>query len=210
MRVLVVAAHPDDEVLGCGGTIARLAEEGNEVSIYILNKGRLGDKALVMAYNSIRILRAQNITLDDLPDQRYDSIDFLDIVRSIERKISEKFPHTIYTHFIHDLNLDHSLIAKAVLTASRPMSDCCVKRIYSFESPSSTEWNFTQGFTPNMFMNIENFIEKKLDAFKCYETEMREFPHPRSKKSLYNRASYWGSVSGFQHAEAFQLVREIM
>jgi LmbE family N-acetylglucosaminyl deacetylase len=117
-------------------------------------------------------------------------------------------PEVVFTHFEHDLNIDHKLTYQAVMTACRPMFGESVKEVYSFEIPSSTEWNFPRIFAPNVFVNIEETLEKKIEAFKMYESEVREFPHPRSPEALRVIAKRWGVVSGMKAAEAFLLIRK--
>jgi LmbE family N-acetylglucosaminyl deacetylase len=225
MSVLCVAAHPDDEVLGCGGTIARLAEEGKEVFIAILGEGitsrfkerdgtyereveRLHDVSKQVA----KRLGATDIFLKRLPDNRFDTIPMLELAKIIEEFVTLLKPEVIYTHHSADLNVDHSVLNRAVLTATRPVPGCPVKQIYSFEIPSSTEWSFYQGsnaFRPNVFFDITKTLDTKLQAMRLYESEIRLFPHPRSPEALRALARHRGSVVGLEAAEAFELVRII-
>jgi len=225
MTVLVVAAHPDDEVLGCGGTIAKLAREGTDIYIAILGEGitsrcphprdaKPSDIKALRGHSrkAASLLGARKIYHHDFPDNRFDSVDLLDLVKIVEAHLAELNPHVIYTHCQADLNLDHMLTHRAVLTATRPLSHLPVREIYAFEIPSSTDWAFGQfepGFRPNTFVDISETLATKLQAIQLYETEIEPFPHPRSPKAIQACAQRWGSISGLKAAEAFQLVRKI-
>lgn len=225
MTVLVVAAHPDDEVLGCGGTIAKLSEEGHEIHAAILGEGitsryskrKSAKMALVeeLRDRSRQVADLLGITelfLYDLPDNRFDTIPLLDVIKIIEELIERLRPEVIYTHHGGDLNVDHTITQRAVLTATRPVVDCPVKKIYEFEVPSSTEWSFSQlqsAFQPNVFIDITASFETKIKAMAVYESETRPFPHPRSFEALQNVARRWGSMVGLNASEAFVLVREV-
>jgi N-acetylglucosamine malate deacetylase 1 len=227
MKVLVVAAHPDDEVLGCGGTMARLAGEGHEVFLSIVAEGMTSraanredadrlqlDKLHAQARQAAQLLRVKDTFLEGLPDNRLDTVPLLVVVKTIESLIARISPDRIYTHHPGDLNFDHNVVSRAVLTAARPMSGCTVKELYQFEVPSSTEWAFQQyednGFRPNTFVDISQTLEVKVKALACYESEVRPFPHPRSSEALRAIAQRWGTVAGCRAAEAFQLVRAIV
>jgi len=223
--ILVVAAHPDDEVLGCGGTIARLAGEGHDVSVAILGEGitsrydqrNQADKNTVEALKTCSqqvadLLGAKKLFMFDLPDNRFDTVPLLDVIKIIERLIEKVKPKIVYTHHSGDLNIDHSIVHRATLTAARPLSGCPVKKIYAYEVPSSTEWGFnqfSQVFRPNIFIDIRSTLGIKIRAMEAYETEIRLFPHPRSSEALKVLAKRWGSVAGLEAAEAFELIREI-
>ena len=223
--VLVVAAHPDDEVIGCGGTISRLAREGRQVTIAILGEGitsryssrESADRAVVDALRCAsreagRLLGADEVILHDLPDNRFDSVPLLDIVKVVEGLLGQFQPRVVYTHHAGDLNIDHELTYRAVLTATRPLAGCPVKELYTYEVASSTEWAFQTlepAFRPNTFVDVSAHMETKLAAMRLYESEAREFPHPRSREALLAIAKRWGSVSGLPAAEAFQLVRAV-
>ncbi len=225
MDVLIVVAHPDDEVLGCGGTIARMTREGNTVYIAILGEGitsrfehREGaDQTLVDALHArsqkvAELLGVTELFTYDLPDNRFDTVPLLDVIKIVEELIERLKPEVIYTHHGGDLNVDHMVVHRAVLTASRPVIDCLVRKIYAFEVPSSTEWAFNQlqpPFHPTMFVDINTTLETKVNAMLMYESEVRSFPHPRSSESLRANARRWGSVAGLDAAEAFQLIRHI-
>jgi len=222
--VLVVAAHPDDEVLGCGGTIARLTSEGRSVHIAILGEGITSrsdrredaDAAALQRLQSdaraaAKTLGVEDVSLFSLPDNRFDTVPLLDVAKVVERLIAEHAPTTVYTHGSGDLNVDHAVVHRAVLTATRPVVGCCVREVFAFEVPSSTEWAFDRlgGFKPNVFVNIGDTLERKCAAMARYTGEAREFPHPRSADALRAIARRWGSVAGLPAAEAFELVRSL-
>jgi len=225
VNVLVIAAHPDDEVLGCGGTIARLAREGHEVFVVILGEGitsrysdrQSADATLVSDLQDksrqvAKLLGARECFLEGLPDNRFDTLPLLSVVKRIEGYIERLRPNAVYTQHGGDLNVDHSITFRATLTATRPVCGSCVRSVYAYEVASSTEWAFQQivpVFQPNVFMDISDTIEAKLEAMKLYEGEMRAFPHPRSSEALRSIAGRWGSVAGLQAAEAFQCIRVI-
>lgn len=225
MKVLVVAAHPDDEILGCGGTMARLAGEGHEVRIAILAEGMSARSARreeadqkqmqhlhAQAQQAADKVGAIELVLCKLPDNRLDTVPLLDVVKLVEDLVDRIRPEIIYTHHPGDLNVDHGVVHRAVLTATRPMNGQCVREIYAFEVPSSTEWAFQRlepSFRPNVFVDIADSLETKVAALGCYGTEIREFPHPRSAEALRAIATRWGSVAGVKAAEAFELIRSV-
>jgi N-acetylglucosamine malate deacetylase 1 len=219
--ILVVAAHPDDEALGCGGTMARLAAEGAEVHVLFLTNGvdargegapgaveerrRMGDRAA----EALGVLPP---TYLDFPDNRMDGTDLLDIVVAVERHAAPIRPDTVFTHFAGDLNVDHRICAQAVLTAFRPMPGGPVRTIYGFEVASSTEWAFGAAgldFAPNAFFDISDHLPNKLAALEIYSEEMRAFPHARSVAALEALARWRGATVGCAAAEAFYLMRSI-
>lgn len=222
-KILVVAAHPDDEVLGVGGSIARWVRKGWDVKIAILGEGatsrynkrkkvnRLEDLKR-QAIKAAKILGAEEPHFFNLPDNRFDSLDIIDIIKPIEKLINSYHPDIVATHFRGDLNIDHRRTAEAVLVATRPAGGFMPEKVLSFEVPSSTGWNFhnnLNAFNPNIFINISKTLDLKIKAMEAYEDEIRSFPHPRSSESLKARAIYWGSVSGLSAAEPFMLLREI-
>jgi LmbE family N-acetylglucosaminyl deacetylase/RimJ/RimL family protein N-acetyltransferase len=224
--VLVIAAHPDDEVLGCGGTMARLRANGHDVKIAILGEGitsryRSRKEANPSLLSNLREhsrraadeLGVKDLFLYDLPDNRFDTLPMLDVIKIVEELVQEHAPHTIFTHGCADLNLDHVVTHRAVLTATRPIEGHCVRNLYTFEIPSSTDWSFhrvTPCFQPNTFCDIESTIEVKKRAMACYKTELQNFPHPRSLEGLEVVARRWGTVVGCKAAEAFELVRSVV
>ncbi|MGB9073507.1 MAG: PIG-L deacetylase family protein [Terriglobales bacterium] len=223
--VLVVVAHPDDEVLGCGGTMARLAQEGHEVQVAILAEGmtsrspqreQADPKQLhhlhKQAQQAADKLHVKEVVVASLPDNRLDTVPLLEVVKLIEELIEKFRPEVIYTHHPGDLNVDHEVVHRAVLTATRPMPGQKVREIFAMEVPSSTEWAFQRlepSFRPNVFVDITGTLETKISALACYDTETRKFPHPRSPEALRAIAARWGSVAGFHAAEAFELIRSL-
>ena len=194
--VIVIAAHPDDEVLGCGGTIAKHVHDGDEVHVLILaegitsrdytrdRKGRVKDitKLKEMANEAHKILGTSSIKLFDFPDNRMDSVDLLDVIKVIENEINENPPEIIYTHHSNDLNVDHRAAYNATLIAFRPQPEESVTKILCFEVLSSTDWssNSSFPFNPNYFVKIEKFYKKKIASIKAYKTEIKKEPHSRS------------------------------
>jgi N-acetylglucosamine malate deacetylase 1 len=222
--VLVIAAHPDDEVLGAGGTIALLADRGADVHIAILGEGitsrysdpSVADPALLKQLHDARdragkLLGASEVHSHNLPDNRFDSVAMLDVVKVVEDLIALVGPRVVYTHHSGDLNVDHGVIHRAVLTATRPGTSR-VRELYAFEVASSTEWalgQFEPRFNPNTYVNIAATLERKIEAMEVYESEARSYPHPRSPEALRALARYRGAQSGLGCAEAFQLIRKI-
>lgn len=225
-KVLVVAAHPDDEILGVGGTILRHVAEGDSVHVMILAEGitSRGTKRDV-AKNETELSRlreasrkvAEYMGIDKLilcgfPDNRMDGVELLDIIKRIEQEMGEFCPDTVYTHHAGDVNIDHQLVHRAVVTACRPLPGTTVRQILFFETLSSTEWQMPmQGnsFLPNWYVDIHEYLERKLAALRFYETEMREYPHPRSYEGVTFLAKMRGLVVGADAAEAFMLGRKV-
>ena len=226
-KVLVVAAHPDDEVLGCGGTIAKHTKNGDNVKIIIMGEGETSrqtkrDKLEAgkllqglskAATEASKILGAEEVELVGLPDNRLDSIERLEITKLLEARINDYKPRTIYVHHSGDVNVDHRRLHEAVITACRPTPGQSVRQILSYEVASSTEWQ-TPGsgtaFQPNWFVDISLELESKAKALKVYRSEMRNWPHARSYKALENQARYRGAQIGVDAAEAFMLMRNIL
>lgn len=220
-RCLVVAAHPDDEVLGCGGTMRRLASEGAEVYCLILGEGvtsravsrdaecRLNElnELRKAARQANELLGVRELFFASLPDNRFDSVDLLDVVKIVEEYVFRLRPERVFTHGTGDLNNDHSVVSKAVMTACRPLPGASVKGVFFFSVLSSTEWNFPAAFRPNYYVDIEKHLEAKLEAMRLYSSELRDWPHPRSLKTIEHEARLWGSHVGLQAAEAFQIAR---
>tara|TARA_B100001093_G_C26485018_1_gene866525 strand:+ start:79 stop:765 length:687 start_codon:yes stop_codon:yes gene_type:complete len=226
MKYLVVAAHPDDEVLGCGGSIAKWSKDGNNVDVLIMaegatsrhrNRDRLSSQKELSqlshcAKKAGKILGISSIDLLDFPDNRMDSVHLLDVVKSIEETINKKKPDVVITHHSGDLNIDHQIVQKAVIVACRPQPGHSVKRILSFEVQSATEWqspSFGSPFIPNWFENIENTLPQKLKALEIYQSEMHPWPHSRSLKAVKNLARWRGASIGYKAAEAFMVLRNI-
>ncbi|MFH1096479.1 MAG: PIG-L deacetylase family protein [Candidatus Desantisbacteria bacterium] len=219
MRILVIAAHPDDELLGLGGSLIKHVQDGCDVHVVIMSEGAssryedgMKNKLKESAYKAGEVMGINQVHFCDMPDQRMDGIPLLDVIKPIEILIKQIEPETIYVHHHGDVNQDHRVVFEATMVASRPVKGSSVKKILCYETPSSTEWcpSFPDRvFMPNVFVDISGTIEKKLDAFRCYESEIGEFPHPRSIEALRNTAKQWGSRVGLKYAEAFELIRWI-
>jgi LmbE family N-acetylglucosaminyl deacetylase len=235
MNILVIAAHPDDEILGMGGTIKKFTKKGHKVKIVIMATGiearrstnfenqdkyEISDKEKSVIKNQIikirshsrkavKLLGVNDIEFLDFPDNEMDKISNLQITKVIESLINKFKPSKIFTHSPHDINIDHRLIYQAVITATRPNSKQIVDEVYSFEIPSSTEWFFPTSFQPNVFVDISKELKIKLKSMKEYKTEIKKFPHPRSIKALEHISKKWGSVAGYGAAEVFYLVRQL-
>lgn len=222
-NILVVAAHPDDEILGCSATAARFIKEGHVAYTLILGEGitardkirsrgkRESDLLELkrQANRANQIVGIKKVFFCDFPDNRFDSRPLLDIIKAIERIKKEVAPDIIFTHFSEDLNIDHRVTYNAVLTAFRPTKGEKTREIYSFEIPSSTEWQYPVGFSPNVYFDISSTINLKVKALSQYKAELREFPHPRSLEGVELNAKYRGMNIGVSYAEAFKCVRLI-
>ncbi len=220
-NILIIAAHPDDEVLGCGGTIARLSSEGQEVNVLILGEGitaRDRRRNSAKRKKEIWTLHKQtdkaNLLLGvkkvinlGLPDNRFDELPLIEIVKKIEEVKNKINPKVIFTHYRNDLNIDHRTTYRAVITATRPIKGELVQEIYSFETISSTEWNFPQTFSPNVFFDISKFIDIKIKAMEQYLSEIKKNIHPRSSRGIKLEAESHGIKTGFDFVEAFEAVR---
>jgi LmbE family N-acetylglucosaminyl deacetylase len=224
--ILVVAAHPDDEVLGCGGTIARHADAGNAVQVLIVAEGATSRQqqrdrgqaaedlsALAQAAQTVgSILGAAGVELLDLPDNRLDSLDRLDLIKQIEERIAQHQPQVVYVHHAGDVNVDHRRLHEAVVTACRPTPGQPVQRLLSYEVASSTEWQppgSAPAFQPNWFVDISAQWERKRQALEAYAAEMRAWPHARSIEALEHLARWRGAQVGVEAAEAFCLLRQL-
>ena len=222
MRILVVAAHPDDEILGCGGTMAKFAREGHEVQALILGEGissrhefesaavRAAKEALYkQSRQAAKALGVKKPIQLALPDNRFDALPLLDVIKEIQSVVEHYRPHTVFSHHSGDLNIDHTITARAVQTACRPLPDSQVESLHAFEIASSTEWAFGKSgivFKPNLFVDITSTLERKLAALNLYEDEMRPPPHPRSTENMRATATRWGAASGVPAAEAFETI----
>jgi LmbE family N-acetylglucosaminyl deacetylase len=217
MKLLIVAAHPDDEVLGCFGTVSKLIKKGYEAYTLILSQGKTsrgeGDEEIAILKEEIQkangVIGIKKIFLENFPDNSFDSVPLLTIIKKISKVIEEIKPEIIFTHYANDLNIDHRLTYQALITATRPMQGCFVKEIYSFEILSSTEWNYPLSFLPDIYFDITDTLENKIKAMNCYKSELRDFPHPRSLKGIELNAHYWGMRVGKKAIEAFKVVRII-
>lgn len=225
MTTLIVAAHPDDEVLGCGGTITRLAGQGEEVHIAILGEGstsRAHSRSQAEQESVHRLAQASDVAAGrmgahrvvrfGLPDNRFDTVALLDVVKLVEGLIVECSPSAVITQHGGDLNVDHRVTFRAVLAATRPLPGHVVKEVLAFEVGSSTEWSFQQFapvFRPSVFVDITETLNRKVAALLAYEDEVRAFPHPRSPEAVRAAAARWGATAGVLAAEAFELIRMV-
>lgn len=221
MKILLIAAHPDDEILGCGATVGRLAKEGCQVHTLLLGHGvdaRHSDnkdkgiqtkiEALKkQARKSNQILGVEDVFIHDFADNKFDTVALLDIVKVIEKVVDDIQPDIVFTHYEKDLNIDHRIVYQATIIATRPVAGQSVKEIYSFEVLSSTEWNYPLSFSPDTFFDVSATMDLKLKALECYESEMKDSTHPRSIEAVKLNAELWGTKVGFKYAEAFKCVR---
>lgn len=227
-NILIVVAHPDDELLGLGATMHKLIHEYNvKTHVVILGEGitsRSDSRDLTrwekaLAIHKMNIENAQkaigyhSVSTYDFPDNRFDTVALLDIIKVIEKEKYNFIPDVIFTHHGGDLNIDHQKTFEAVMTGCRPMSHETVKAIITFETASGTEWRAStdpRHFLPNLFVSVSsNDLEAKIKGMECYEFESREFPHPRSPEALRIQSKRWGVVVGKDYAEAFSIVRLI-
>lgn len=219
MKVLAMVAHPDDEALGAGGALARHVEQGDDVEIAFLTDGvaaRGDDNAAASrraaaAKAAARILGAAEPRFLTFPDNRLDSVPLLDVVQAVESIVHSVEPHTIYTHHSGDLNIDHVICNRAVMTACRPLPGAPVRRILAMEVPSSTEWapGASVSFVPTYYVDISATRAKKHRALQAYAEEMRSFPHPRSFEAVAAFEQWRGATVGLSCAEAFTVLRDI-
>jgi N-acetylglucosamine malate deacetylase 1 len=222
--VLVLAAHPDDEVLGCGGTIAKWVDAGARVHVAFLADGvysrqadSLAQQAELLArraaaQKACSILGAQSVSFGDFPDNRMDTIPLLDITQAVEALIGIHQPDTVLTHHAGDVNIDHRRLHEAVVTACRPQQGNPVKTLLCFEVASSTEWQLPGSgpvFAPNWFVDISATLARKLAALEAYAAELRAWPHPRSLQGVEHLAHWRGATVGVDAAEAFILGRQL-
>jgi LmbE family N-acetylglucosaminyl deacetylase len=212
--VLVVGAHPDDEVLGAGGTMARHADAGAEVHVLIVTEGttqQYDDESLVEekrrhARDCADRLGVNEVHFGDLPDMRLDDVAHVEVNAVIEAVCESVEPDVVYTHSRREVNRDHVAVHDSTLVATRPGSG--VSTVLAYETPSSTDWAATtDGFDPSLFVDIEPYLDAKVEAFAAYETEIREHPHPRSAEALRAIAGARGAASGTAAAEAFDVLR---
>ena len=220
-KILIVVAHADDETIGCGGIIARHVKLGDDVRVIFMADGVTSRSGVTTKDTKSRIEAAENAKAIlgyrksyylQLPDNRLDSLPLLDVIKPLETIIQEFGPRTIYTHHIGDLNIDHQVTFKAVLTACRPTPESTIKEFYTFEVMSSTEWSTYEEspFLPDVFIDIGLFWDQKQRALLAYKEEMRAAPHSRSIEHLDVLSKHRGSCVGLRRAEAFKLIRRVI
>lgn len=225
-KIMVVVAHPDDELLGLGATMHKLIHEYNvKTHVVILGEGITSrseerdteqwKKELLIHKKNIKAAQTaigyHSVSIYDFPDNRFDTVALLDIIKVVEKEKNEFQPEVIFTHHGGDLNVDHQRTFEAVITATRPMKKEVVNTVITFETPSGTEWQPSSDpkrFIPNIFISLpESSVEAKIKGMESYEFEKREWPHPRSPEALRITAKRTGLIVGLELSEAFQLVR---
>jgi LmbE family N-acetylglucosaminyl deacetylase len=232
LKILIVCAHPDDETIGMGGTLKKLSKT-HDVTVLFVAEGitarrKSGFKnhpvydvtheemekmkeeieiRKVHAKEALKILGVTKMRFLDLPNEELDQVPLLRIIKEIEKEIDETQCEIIFTHHFNDLNLDHRVVYDATITAARPLPGSSVSMIASFEIPASTDWKTPYQFKPNLFVNISDELESKVNALKAYHYEIRKSPHPRSKEMTEAGALRWGSLSGYNASEAFEIIR---
>lgn len=221
-KILVVAAHPDDEVLGCGGSIARWSSEGHEVHVLLLADGESARGTVLEedilrrrqdAHTACALLGCKYVYFSNFPDNQMDTVPRLEIIKCIEKLIGDIQPDMVVTHNPSDVNLDHRLVNDAVIVACRPQPGFPVSTLLFFEIPSSTEWRPSGSmnyFQPNLFVEISDFLNKKMEALQVYGSELRAYPHPRSIEAINALCKWRGASVGVAAAEAFILARQIV
>jgi LmbE family N-acetylglucosaminyl deacetylase len=223
--ILVIAAHPDDEIIGLGGTLAKHVNQGDQVSVVILGDGKssrktsyqpLADEIVALSVDettaALKTLGVKKFFKEALPDNRFDSLTLLEVVKIVSGYMAKIKPEIVYTHHFGDLNVDHQVCAQAVITSARPIEHSFVKEIRMFETLSSTEmagFELKSLFLPNLFIDITQELKTKIAAMACYKSELRAFPHPRSLKAIEANALVWGAKNNLAAAEAFHLFRSI-
>jgi len=226
-KILVVAAHPDDEVLGLGGSLLKHYAAGDDIAVMFMSDGVTGRDFVYdpgsrakeiqerkdMAFEAGALFGTEDITFLDLPNLRMDQEYVLELTKHIEDRINAFKPDIVYTHFSSDTNVDHGITHHACVVALRPVPERRIASLRLFEVCSSTEYkviNSGDDFNPNLFINISDFVDRKMDLIKCYDYEMRDFPHPRSQKSIQARDTFRGTSVGLAAAEAFIEARKII
>lgn len=222
-KILVICAHPDDEVLGCGGTLLKHCKNKDQINILFVFEGssaRYNNKDNIKAIKDLKKretsaikvakrLRAKSIKFLNYQNLIINSSLQLKITKEVSKIIKKINPNIIYTHSSKDLNIDHRTCFESVLVATRPEKNLSLKKLLCFEIPSSTEWahNIFGNFSPNYFVNIEKFLKEKLKLLKYYNYELKAFPHPRSNENLISQSKLAGSICGFRHAERFEIIK---
>lgn len=219
-NILILAPHPDDEILGCGATIKKLSKEGNPIFVLVASRGskRLYDQTKVEAVRkealeAHALLGVKKTFFLDFPAPELDTVPLADISRDISKVLSEYKINVLYLPHRGDIHNDHQVIFNAGLVAARPVGDYSVKEIYAYETLSETEWAAPfadDAFIPACFVNVEETLDAKMEAMKCFKSQLREFPNPRSVETIEALAKFRGSTVGFKAAEAFMVIRQII
>ena len=224
-RILIIVAHPDDEVLGCGGTILKASSIGAAVSVLFLGEGvstrfpgKEDSKKCLnsinerqkSAYKCLKKLGVNDYKFYKHLCTKFDTYPLVNFVRLIENKINLFKPNIIFTHNKSDINIDHGIVYDATEIACRPLKTSKIKSIYTFEVQCSSNFKFNKLFQPNVYINIKKYFKKKISAMKCYKKEVKNYPHPRSHQGVVIQAKYRGLQSGLEYAEAFELKRQVI
>lgn len=212
MKVLVLAPHNDDEVLGVGGTIRNHVLAGDDVVVCEATSGPMYRTLQAEARRAHALLGVSESIFLNLPASKLADIPKIDLNEKIGKVVSDVRPQIVYLPFIGDMHLDHRYVTEAALVAVRPVNQCPVKKVYMYETLSETGWNVPYGernFTPNVWADITNGIDEKIAAMKCYESQIKDYPNPRSEEGIKALAMFRGSTVGCAYAEAFMLIREI-
>ena len=222
-KIMVIAAHPDDELLGSAGTLLLFKEKGYQIKVVFISDGESSrslkknkfiyiNKRKEQALEVSKLCKFKKPVFGDFPDNSLDTVPILNIIKFIESEILKFNPNIIFTHNENDLNIDHKIVFNSVVTATRPSTKTFVKAIYCFETPSSTEVNFSSNrsnFNPNLFFDITHLINTKIKLLKIYKNEIKKYPHFRSFEGIKVLAKYRGAQIGVKYSEAFYLLRQL-
>ncbi len=218
--VLVIAPHPDDEVLGCGATMKKLADEGHQLYVLVMSRGtpkyysqaRI-DNVRREAQEAHQVLGVFETQFFDYHAPELDTVPLSELSRSIDKVIREKQIHTLFLPHRGDIHNDHAVVFKAGMVAARPVGNYTVKEVLCYETLSETEWAPPFGddaFIPTMFVNVTQYFDHKRKAMECFKSQLRDFPNPRSLETIEALAKYRGATVGFERAEAFMTIRQIV
>jgi LmbE family N-acetylglucosaminyl deacetylase len=218
-NILVIAPHPDDEVLGCGGVMTKYAGAGNKVYVLIMSRGVSHlygkdkiDNVRREAREAQKIIGVTDTRFLDFPAPELDLVSLSEIARAIEKVLKEWQIEVLFLPHKGDIHNDHSVVFKAAMVAARPINACTVREVYCFETLSETEWAHpfsNDVFIPNFFVDVTDFFHTKIEAMKCFKSQLREYPSSRSLEALEALSKFRGSTVGYHHAEAFMIVRII-
>ena len=225
-KVLIIAAHPDDDILGCAGLMSKYRGQVEFKVVFIaegsscrFNKEQIHEEDVLnvikernsFGVKALKLLGVENYNFHDLPCGRLDQVAIIDINKIIEKEIQNFQPDTVFTHSLEDTNNDHMIVHRATQMATRPVSGTFVEKVYTYEVLSSSEWRFTHTFSPNYFESLsKEDVRNKWLALAEYESEIKEFPYPRSEEGIISLAKYRGMQSANTYAEAFKLIRQIL